>query len=456
MPVWHAKTKALVAAGELTVIGIVQEQHPDRTQLYADWQQFDFPILWDPFGLTGLEVVPVVTAIDEHGVVRIGRLDPRRFEDQFMAGFMDRAFEAPAENPAPERIFDLSLARTAGGAVAADLNGPGARVARALATLLVSGPDGPDIDDDVRTLEWAAAESGDPVDLFRAGVARRLRADGPHARPGDFQGAVDAWSAALRARPNQYIWRRRIQQWGPRLDKPYAFYDWVDQALRELGERGQDPIALRVPLSGSEVATASRAIPGFGQGTDAAPEAPDPAGAVTRDRGELVGLDVAVAQHTGVAGSQARQPIGASRVHVALTPKGGAHWTPDTDPPLVWIDLPQGWTAESPLVRFARLPDESALQGTLRVDFELSTPTVPLGPPPSAGSDGAPPPSEVNLAAYALYSVCLADGTCVFRRQDFGVRIALPAAPPAGDDAGAESPRKNGEGHDREARDGGR
>ena len=52
MPVWHGLTKELVERGELVVIGITQEQHPDRCALFARWKGLDFPILWDPFNLT--------------------------------------------------------------------------------------------------------------------------------------------------------------------------------------------------------------------------------------------------------------------------------------------------------------------------------------------------------------------------------------------------------------------
>ena len=65
---------------------------------------------------------------------------------------------------------------------------------------------------------------------FRLGVCYRRRYESQQRQPGDFQAAIDSWSRALDLDPNQYIWRRRIQQYGPRLDKPYAFYDWVNEA----------------------------------------------------------------------------------------------------------------------------------------------------------------------------------------------------------------------------------
>ena len=70
----------MVAAGELQVVGIVQEQHPARALLFQQWKGLDFPILWDPFGVCGVEAVPDLTAVDEHGVVRIDSAVSQRLQ----------------------------------------------------------------------------------------------------------------------------------------------------------------------------------------------------------------------------------------------------------------------------------------------------------------------------------------------------------------------------------------
>ena len=67
----------------------------------------------------------------------------------------------------------------------------------------------------------------------------------------NFDEAAKFWSEALAANPNQYIWRRRIQQYGPRQDKPYPFYDWIETAQREIRERGEQPIELSADLTAS-------------------------------------------------------------------------------------------------------------------------------------------------------------------------------------------------------------
>ena len=425
MPVWHAKTKALVASGELAVVGIVHEQHPARGALFAQWKEFDFPLLWDPFGVTGLKVVPVVTAIDAHGVVRLPKPDPRKFDEQFMPLFMEKATFAEGEDAtdAPTGFVVSELVGREGGQ-AVSL----ARVVQAGVSILPSDSWGKTSTDLEAIMGW----SGSPFADFCAGVAHRLRYDSQDAGPDDFQSALSHWTAALHAQPNQYIWRRRIQQWGPRLDKPYPFYDWVESATREVAARGGTPVPLRAKLSGSEVAGKTTKIPGARKDAAVAGslpkkmDDPDPLGKVVRDGGELVGLELAVAQNTASAGGSVRSPMGSSRVHVTLRPKEGTKWPVDADPPLVWLKLPEQWDASSSAFEFPA-PKPGREEVPLTADFEISTETNALGPP---DENAKMPPSE--LEAYAVYSICLADGTCVFRRQDFVIQVTFPPMPDLG------------------------
>lgn len=95
MPVWHEATKRLVAAGKLAVVGVDEEQHPDRCRLYLQWQRIDWPMMSDPINQLGLTGVPVVRAIDEHGIVRLTHPDPKTFEREFV----DRQFPPPGAAP---------------------------------------------------------------------------------------------------------------------------------------------------------------------------------------------------------------------------------------------------------------------------------------------------------------------------------------------------------------------
>lgn len=382
MPVWHDRTRELRAGVDLVVIGLVQEQHPERCALYAQWQRFDWPIVWDPFNVTESKVVPRLFAIDEHGVVRSTRPDPGSFE----ADFVGASFEPPSDVAAAEPLMLAEWAddppESARGAMARLLWGAGFDE-RALAALEAA----------------AAAPGSRAIDHFRLGVARRMRCDSAAARPDDFQRALASWSEALDRDPNQYIWRRRIQQYGPRLDKPYPFYDWVRTAAAEVSARGEEPVALRAELTGAERAEALRAFVAAGPATE-----PDPEGRIARD-GELVDVETAVAWHSKPAGERP------ARVHLALRPAAarGAHWNNEGEPFRVWIDVPEGWQADRRLLEHAGAP-EPVSDEVRRLDFELR-------PPEGAGG-------EHVLTGYALFNVCEGrDGTCRYVRRDFTLRL---------------------------------
>jgi hypothetical protein len=44
--------------------------------------------------------------------------------------------------------------------------------------------------------------------------------------------------------PKSVYLARRIQQYGPHLDKPYAFCDWVNEARTTIADRGETPVLL--------------------------------------------------------------------------------------------------------------------------------------------------------------------------------------------------------------------
>ncbi|MEM9405248.1 MAG: hypothetical protein AAGA81_04345, partial [Acidobacteriota bacterium] len=67
MPGWHEATKELQDAGRVQMLGVIQEQNPDRCRLFMQWKQMDWPILVDTFDQLEVSVVPLTYAIDEHG-----------------------------------------------------------------------------------------------------------------------------------------------------------------------------------------------------------------------------------------------------------------------------------------------------------------------------------------------------------------------------------------------------
>ena len=390
MPVWHRLTKPFREAGRLTVIGITQEQHPRRCRLFAQWHGIDWPILWDPFNTTGTRVVPRATLIDEHGVVRAMGFDPRTVE----ATFLSRTFEPPAElSSSPKgtgRELVEALTETEGSVRR--------RHFEALSALLWPPTKG----------DWSAlttleqttkAEDEDAAAQFHLGVAHRMRHDSPQRQPGDFQRAVDAWRRALDLEPRQYIYRRRIQQYGPRLDKPYPFYDWVQQAQSDVRARGEEPVQLLASLSDAE-----RAGRGRGDEPESAEE-PDPGGKI-ESVPDLVATEGVLAFHTE------RRKLPVARVHLLFRPRrpGALAWTPEAGPLEVWMDLPEGWRILGRRL-VAQMPGVEE-QPDVRVEFELVLPAKA---------------KARDLAGYALFHACVgASDECRYLRHDFMLRVVPP------------------------------
>lgn len=393
MPVWHDVTAELRREQAITVIGITQEQHPERCLLFAQWQAFDWPILWDPFNLTGATAVPGVYAVDEYGIIRHSRLDPRRVDEQLIGEFIVGEFDPPTtERPVVfARSGDSDARDRRSRAYSAFLWNAAGTMQAPLEGLEKLGLD---------------PETSDPADLFRGGVAYRMRYDSPFAEPSDFQRALDLWGAALARDPNQYIWRRRIQQYGPRLDKPYPFYDWIERAQVDVEKRGEEPVALAVPLSGAELARPSNQLPSPEEGE----VAPDPKGTIALDEEHFIRVEGAAAVHTAAYGARVRQRSSA-RVHVALKPDAerDVHWTNDAGETVVWIDVPAGWRIERQLYTLEAPPKASSSE-TRRLDFELSPPEEWSGP--------------AKVHGYALYYICEGEsGACLYRRQNFVIPV---------------------------------
>jgi tetratricopeptide (TPR) repeat protein len=355
------------------MVGIIQEQHPDRARLFMQWQQMGWPILVDSLDLLETTVVPNTLLIDEHGVIR--QIQPPRDDLQALrASFLDATFDPPAR-VASEALPSMSAA--AANAVERYLWHTG------------------DPDAAVAAFERAvAADSEHGYTLFRAGVAYRWRYDSAAARPGDFQHAVRYWERALAVDPNNYIWRRRIQQYGPRLTKPYSFYDWVSTARREILARGEEPSPLLIEPGGAELAEPQRAF-----AADETVEPPALDDRIYRDEGRFVRVET-----TMVPG--AIEPGASARAHVSFVPNEAikAHWNNEVDDLVFWIDAPEGWQLERRVVAVPN-PVETVSNEVRKVEIEIKAPDDARG--------------RYTLPAYALYYVCEdVNGICLYRRQD--------------------------------------
>jgi tetratricopeptide (TPR) repeat protein len=376
VPAWDAKTKEWVRQGKLVVLGITQEQHADRCRLLAQWRQLNWPILHDPINIMQVTGVPIEVAIDEYGIVRSLRPNLETLEQEFL----NRKFTAdratrpggPGEATEPDWVALRRVAEQEGSCQAwRDLGD---------ALVLWAGPGG--VDEAIHAYTQALhIKPDDGAAHFRLGVCYRTRSESQDPKPGDFQTAVDHWMTARSLRPDQYIWRRRIEQYGPRRTKPYPFYDWVPTANREIRARGDQPVELQPSPTGSEMAG-----PISGREADSDDGKPlDPEGRVARDIQGFVVAEVTVVPPKVKPGE-------AVRVYLTLRPNDTrqARWSDEGEPLQVWIDLPPGWRAQ-PQRLSATPADRPGRSQPLRVECDIGT---------SADATGT-----ARLLARALYEV---------------------------------------------------
>ena len=387
MPVWHKKTLEARKSGKLVVLGVIQEQHADRCRLFAQWQGIDWPILHDPINQVGPRAVPIFVAIDEAGTVVDAKLSVSNLKS-----FLRR--------PKPEGRLATGVAVDE----AAPTTGTGPAVTAPGSSWLALG-DKALLGKESGNAEAAIgfyqrlldSNSKSAAAWFRLGVAHRTRYDSSQAQDQDFGLAAEAWDRALSIDPNHYVYRRRIQQYGPRLDKPYPFYDWIEQARSEILARGDIPVQLVAEPVGAEIAKPIKQIRERQTGEDE----PDPNGRITRDGGQFVSSSIVV-----VPGKI--EPGQAVRVHLTLRPKRDTVWNNETEPIRVWLHIPNGWKTEKSMLEFAQ-SSQAESRVPRSIDFELRS-----GPKSKQGT----------IKGYALYSICEKNGgTCLYRRLDFQIPI---------------------------------
>lgn len=390
MPGWHGAVKDLVADKKLVILGVTQEQHADRCRLFSQWQEFNWPILHDPINVLQSKAVPIVVAIDEQGIVRSTNPKPDWLRNEFLPQQYSEASTAPVASP-PSITALRSVATTSNSSDAY-------RVLGDAITLW----DLDDVDGAVGAYNTALQlDESSAVTHFRLGVALRRRHDSERRQPSDFVRAVKHWTHALSLAPNQYIWRRRIQQYGPRLDKPYPFYDWVEQANTEVVQRGETPIAIQVALSGAEIASPSRK---FSEETSAEDVNPDPRDQINRDEAHYVQMNIAHVPTRIKAGTNLR-------LHLEFALTKNAVWNNEAEPLQVWIHPAEGWRPERALTQFDGVPGAAESNEVRRVELEFKS---------------TKDAKDQSIRGFALYYICdKQSGTCLLRRQDFAFQAKI-------------------------------
>ena len=341
-----------MADGKLTVAGIVQEQHPDRAALFMQWKKMTWPVLSDPFNDLGISAVPITLLIDQHGVIRFRNPKEKDLETFLASNY------TPGEKKKAVELLPKSL--------------------EALSKLVAKEP------------KNARAH-------LRLGVAYRMRFDSAKRDPEDFSKAVSHWRKALALNPNQYIWRRRIQQYGPRLDKPYSFYDWVTKARAELEARGGEPLKLVAEPSGAEFA-----VPARKAGEPALVTHPDPQNKVAHDQLGLVKSRAVIVPSTNPKAKSIR-------VHLTLAPAANTTWTNDAGN--VSFHLNPDAPAEIRDLAIPDLPKRLSSSEPRVIEFEVF---------PKVGEQ-----LPRRLTGAAFYYVCTkTDQTCRFLRHEVTLELS--------------------------------
>ena len=373
-------------------MGIIQEQHPDRTGLFMQWKQMAWPIMVDSLNLLGVSAVPITIYIDEFGVIRAIR-----------PAIDDLQHLLTQDGPAPPQLETSDVAIPNLGRLKRDAHQGAPQALRAYgdAAALWGGESG--LNDAIEAYQKSLEkEPAHGPTHFRLGVVFRKRYDSNARQADDFKHAASHWSQALDINPNQYIWRRRIQQYGPRLDKPYSFYDWVTTAREEINARGETPVTLVAEPGGAEFASPARRF----ESTALTRAEPDPQGRILRDEVGMVSVETTVVPAV-------IRPGGSARVHIVFRPneKTKAHWNNEVGDLVVFVSPPPGWEADNRYLTVSN-PPQAVSDEPRRVEFELKS--------PSDFTDSA------TLPAYALYYVCEdINGVCLYRRQDMSIRVAV-------------------------------
>lgn len=349
----------------------------------------------DPFNLLDMRAVPVTLAIDEYGIIRAVHPMLEHAED-FERLFVEADFAQPDDYapPSTAQAPDLDALHAAAQS-AADWSH--------YAAMLTLWGDAARLNEAIDAGERALSEIDDARTHFNLGVAYRMRHDSTLRQTNDFRQAVEHWIAALNHDPNNYIWRRRLQQYGPRLDKPYSFYDWVNAAREAINARGETPVPLKVEPGGAEFAYPTQ---DFGAAGSATSE-PDPEGQIYRDEAGFITSDVVIVPPEVTPGDSVR-------VHITLRPHEKAHWNNEVDETLLWVNLPQGWEAQEQHLT-APKPDTPETTEPRHFEFELRV---------SADAEAG----QATLDAYSLYYICEdVNGMCLYRRQDIAVQLTINA-----------------------------
>lgn len=196
----------------------------------------------------------------------------------------------------------------------------------------------------------------DGINWFRLGALLQRRSESDHRQEDDAQRARGAWGKALEINPNQYIWRRRLQQYGATRDKPYSLYGWVAEAQEAIRKRGEEPYPLRVALTRSESATLQEQVAVL----RSPPKNPDPQDRIFRDEKPLVRSETIVTPQRIAPGETVHVEI-----RLRLDRAHKSHWNNEVEPLRLWVHLRSGWVVNPQMVVQDDPEEPTSIEGPL-------------------------------------------------------------------------------------------
>lgn len=392
LPAWYETLHDAVESGDLVLLGVAVEQHPDRARLFAQWKKLNGAMMQDPVNYMRLEKLPLIVGIDENGYVRVVDPDLKTVRKRFLARKYPGEPALIPENTEepPNTLVTRRYAREA--------ESPGFYIEHGDAVAIAGLS--PVFAEAIEAYGKAIASDRRLADAyFGLGVVHRMRFESEHREPGDFQAAVDVWARAAKLAPTNEIYQRRIQSYAPPMESPYPLFDWVATARKEIAATGDTPVALSVEPMGAELGDAS------GRRGDAPPTPSDKDdGSAHEDKARRVQIEQTIVESLEKDRSHIRQ------VHLSfvLDPDRSARWGQESKPLRVWLRKPAGAEVSQ---RYFECAGSSAADDDLprTICFTVSL------------AEGAR--KNVTIRGHAIYQLVDGGEASEPLRQDFEIKL---------------------------------
>lgn len=312
------------------------------------WKKMHWPLFVDSFNLLEVKAVPITILVDASG--SIFKTSPYRKDFQSMLNKASQS-TGPHGQLANKDYWTTKLTKRTS----------------AIYSHLGENPDYAALIQTFEKLRQSESQIRSEHLEFMTGVAFKLRSETSKRQLTDFSESIAHWETALRLDPNQYIWRRRIQQYGPLLEKPYPFYDWVDTAIQKINDRGENPINGNFVLTESEKARPSKdqKLIKSKAGNRAAP---DPLNRLQKGNGRYASVKVATIPSHPSPGQSFR-----AFVHLELSQPNFVQW--NNEGALSQLYVAPSILNENPIHQFWENAPDNEYSIEQRVfDFELKCP----------------------------------------------------------------------------------